>query len=369
MTREAKYLKKIVTVSTEIACLIMLLVSISGCHKADSSENVVVYTPARGDLPQHWAKAFSQKTNIRVDQVIAGTNEIYGKIVSERENPKADVWIKGGGLIPFLPAKKQGLLKPYKPKGWEDLPEKQGKILLRDGDWYWTATSVLGLGVAYNPTVLTEDEVPKTWDELAHPKWKGSIEMWDPAMSGTATLFVLATLQRLGEEEGWKYLKKFYKNLQSYTRTGSAAFKVARKEVKLAIHFQYQVIQYQNELRKEGMKNVEQNLRFYMPPNSPVIADPVALIARAPHPRAGEQFVDFIMSPGGQELLRQNGLVPVMALLSTSKNTSEAMGTPVGGRYTARDFLDRAQDLDFAWMGNNMERVIEQWKEDVEGRK
>ena len=130
----------------------------------------------------------------------------------QKDNPKADVWYGGGGIVPFMTATEEGLLEPYVPAGYEEMPVERGNLILRDKDFHWTGMCIIALGFAYNPQILSAEEIPKTWDDLVDPRYRGMIEMWDPGVSGTAMLFLGSTLMRAknegrGEEAGWDYLK------------------------------------------------------------------------------------------------------------------------------------------------------------------
>nr|PZN48863.1 MAG: hypothetical protein DIU68_21010 [Chloroflexota bacterium] len=52
---------------------------------------------------------------------------------------------------------------------------------------------------------------------------------------------------------------------------------------------------------------------FPIPDAINVVADyPVAVLARTAHPDEARAFVDFMLSPDAQSILRQSGLIPVM---------------------------------------------------------
>ena len=58
-----------------------------------------------------------------------------------------------------------------------------------------------------NDDILKEKglEAPKTWEDLADPKYKGEVIMSDPAISGTNYAIVSGLIQALGEEKAWDY--------------------------------------------------------------------------------------------------------------------------------------------------------------------
>jgi iron(III) transport system substrate-binding protein len=74
----------------------------------------------------------------------------------------------------------------------------------------------LVLGVAYNPTLVTEADAPKTWDDLLDPKWKGKI-----AVDDRLRPFIYAT-EFWGEERVNEYLTKL-KDQEPKFRSGESA--------------------------------------------------------------------------------------------------------------------------------------------------
>lgn len=334
----------------------------AGSPAAGAAGKVVVYTPFPEITANELAEAFTKKTGIQVEQVLEGTTKVFGRLRAEKNHPRCDVWYGGGGMIPFMTATKDGLLEPYKPKGYEDLPPARGNLIVRDADWNWVGMGVIALGYAYNPQKLKEDEIPKTWDELADPKWKGQIEMWDPAESGTAMLFLESALLRhiedgAGEEAGWEYLTKFFGNLKRYTREGKPAFSVARGETLIGIHFEHQVLEFLAEQSRDAqVADVQKNIHWYLPPDSPVIVDPIALVKGGPNPEAGKAFIDFCMSPEGQKIVNR-------FFFSMDPKMPPPANLP---GVTMDDLMQKAQKLDPVWMAENYDPIRKKWQNDVE---
>ena len=212
---------------TALFVIFLLCLSLVGCRLpgGEEGEKVRVYTPFPEMTSKRLKRAFEAKTGIKVVEVKDGTTRLLGRLKAEKARPVADVWYGGGGIVPFMTAAREDLLEPYVPKGYEQMPLRRGNLILRDEEYRWTGMCIIALGYAYNPQIFSEKELPKTWDDLTDPKYKGQIEMWDPSVSGTATLFVGSALQRHinrgeGEEAGWDFLKAYWKNLKGYTVEG-----------------------------------------------------------------------------------------------------------------------------------------------------
>ena len=341
-------------------CFSLLLV---GCRLpgGDEGEKVVVYTPFPEITAKELKHAFEAKTGIKVVQVKEGTTKVRGRLRAEKERPIADVWYGGGGIIPFMAAAEEGLLEPYKPKGFEDMPEQRGNLVLRDPEFLWTGMCVIALGFAYNPQVLSPQDVPENWDDLADPKYHDKIEMWDPGVSGTAMLFLDSALMRYrdrgdGEEAGWDYLKAYWQNLKRYTVEGKPAFNVARGSVAIGIHFEHQVLEFMEEQAGGDVAGGSDNIRWVLPPDSPVIVDPIALIKNGPSPENGKAFIDFVMSDEGQKIVNRFFF-----------SINPEMPPPAGvGDWNLETLTERAQKLDPQWMTDSYDDIRKRWQNEIE---
>lgn len=348
-------------IASAAVCLAIVAAAVLARPKDSSSgQTVMVYTPFPVSIAQAWVKPFEEQTGIHVEQIKEGTTRVYSRLRAEKSNPRADVWIGGGGMVPFISAADDEMLEPYRPKGWEDMPEKRGNLILRDPQWRWVGATVIGLGYAYNPARTSPAELPKSWDDLADPKWKNEIIMWDPASSGTAMLFLQAALVRSikstgSEEAGWKYLKAFYNNLQRYTDVPPSML-VSRGQVKIGVHFEHQVLEYlQQSHDPAAIAEMQKNLRWTILPESPVIVDPIALVRNAPHPENARKFIDFIMSRTGQGILNKLCFV-----------RDPAYGPPRYLDYSLDQLLSNAMPLDVAWMGKSFNPIRTRWENEVE---
>ncbi len=326
------------------------------------SDRVVAYTPFPDVTAHELAEAFTARTGIQVEQVLEGTTRVFARLRAEKNHPRADVWYGGGGMIPFMTAARDDLLEPYRPRGHEQMPVRQGNLIQRDEAWRWVGLSMISLGLAYNPQKLAPADLPQSWADLAAPRWKGQIEIWDPAESGTAMLFLESALLRAinaghGEQAGWDYLVAFFGNLKRYSREGPPAFAVARGQTLLGIHVENQYLEFLEAQAGGGpVAEVQKNLRWYLPPDSPVIVEGIALIKGGPNPQAGRRFIDFCLSSEGQRIVNR-----YFFTLDPTLPPPAHMGG-----VTRDELLGKAMRLEPEWMAENYDRVRRIWQNQVE---
>ncbi|MHB2017236.1 MAG: ABC transporter substrate-binding protein [Candidatus Xenobia bacterium] len=320
---------------------------------------VMVYTPFPHSTAEMWKEAFEKQTGIHVDQIEEATTQVYSRLRAEKKYPRCDVWIGGGGMVPFIAAANEGLLQPYTPASLQDLPVKRGHLVLRDQDWRWIGVTIIGLGYAYDPKNTSPNDLPD-WQQMADPKYRGQFIMYDPAASGTSMLFleasILKSLRDTGSEDaGWKYLKAIYANMTRYAGDGPPSLMVSRGEVKFGLHFEHQVLQYvEQDPDPDSVHRAMESLQWYLPPDTPVIVDPIAMVHNCPHPEAAKKFIDFIYSPQGQ------------AILHSYFFTINSKQPPAYLNYTLDQMMSHAMDLDVDWMGSHFNSVLLRWQNQIE---
>ena len=105
-------------------------------------------------------------------------------MLAERANPQADL-IWGWAVTNLEDFVNKGMLEPYKPKGVEKLDKK----FVHPGFQY-VGIDMYIAAFCVNTKVMKEKglPMPKGWNDLLDPKFKGLIAMPNPAASGTGFL-------------------------------------------------------------------------------------------------------------------------------------------------------------------------------------
>lgn len=178
---------------------------------------------------------FPKATGITVDFIRLSSGEALARLRAERENPAFDVWFGGTG-DPHIVANENGLTEFYQPKAWADLrPELRQAVA---GKYVPLYAGILGW--ALNERLLKEKglPVPRTWRELADPRYRGLVAYPNPNTSGTAYTMIATIVQIYGEKDAFDLLKGIHKNVAEYTRSGAAPGQLAgRGEVAIGITF------------------------------------------------------------------------------------------------------------------------------------
>ena len=159
---------------------------------------------------------FTEKTGIKLEYLDISTGKALAQMQAEGGKTTEDVWF-GGGVDSYLAAKDLGYLEKY-------VSPEAAKIdaQFKDAEGYWTTLALVPAGFMVNNNVLKELglDAPKTWEDLADPKYKGEIIMADPAISGTQYAILNGLIQALGEEAGldlWTWIDAY---CEIYARSG-----------------------------------------------------------------------------------------------------------------------------------------------------
>jgi iron(III) transport system substrate-binding protein len=209
-----------------------------GAGQAIAKGKVNFYCSAQEDWCQLMAKGFTKETGIKVNMSRASSGETYAKIKAEAKNPKGDLWWGGTG-DPHLQAAEEGLSEAYDSPMRSELQDwsiRQSKAANNKTIGIYSGA----LGYGYNEEILKKNNlpVPACWKDLLKPVYKGHVQMANPNSSGTAYTTLATMVQLFGEDGGFDFMKGLHKNINQYTKSGSAPIKsAARGENTIGIVF------------------------------------------------------------------------------------------------------------------------------------
>ncbi|MDH3669133.1 MAG: ABC transporter substrate-binding protein [Paracoccaceae bacterium] len=208
-----------------------------------ATEKLNYYCSSQEDWCQLMARGFEEATGIKVNMTRRSSGETFALIKAESANPKGDIWWGGTG-DPHLQAAEEGLTEAFVSPMRSEL-----------NDWAIRQASSAGdktigiysgaLGYGYNEEILKANNlpVPSCWKDLLKPEYKGHVQMANPNSSGTAYTTLATIVQLFGEDEGFEFMKGLHKNINQYTKSGSAPIKAAaRGENTIGIVFMHDAV-------------------------------------------------------------------------------------------------------------------------------
>jgi len=260
---------------------------------------VVIYSSVDEFFARPIVEEFERETGIEA-RLVPDTEEtkstgLLNRLIAERNRPQADVFWSGDPVRAAV-LKARGLSAPYRSPAAEGLPRE-----FSDPDAHWTGFSARARVIIYNTDAISRDEAPGSVLELTDPRFRGRACVANP-LFGTTAMHAAALFSLLGEDDAKRFFDDFAANGgRILSSNGEVRRRVAAGECEVGITDTDDF----NVARLEGRPVAA----VYPDANgmgTVVIPNAVVLIAGAPHPAAGERFIDFLLRPETELLLAES---------------------------------------------------------------
>jgi ABC-type thiamine transport system substrate-binding protein len=192
-----------------LVVFLLAFLLLAGC---DDRETLVIYSPHGKDLLEAYAAAFEEAhPGVVVQWLDMGSQQAFDRVRTEAANPQASLWW-GAPQTMFAAAAEQGLLEPYRPTWANAVPPDA-----RDPQDRWYGTYRTPEVIMYNTRRVAPDEVPRTWDDVLHPRFRDRVVIREPVHSGTMrTIFGAMIMRAQNEDQGFRWLARLDMNTRVY---------------------------------------------------------------------------------------------------------------------------------------------------------
>jgi iron(III) transport system substrate-binding protein len=225
---------------------------------------------------------------------------LANRLLAEKNRPQADVFWSNEP-VRTLVLKSRGVLAPYRSSSADGIP-----AVLVDPEHFWTGFSARIRVIAYNTTLVTAQQAPRSVFDLADPRWKGQVAMADPRF-GSTSFHVAALYALAGEQKMDDFFRRLKANGVRIVDGNSAVRDlVARGQVKVGLTDTDDV-----NVAIEGGQPVAMVLPDREDLGVPVMPNMVSLIANAPHPDEGQRLIDYLLSADVERQLAQSEAVQI----------------------------------------------------------
>lgn len=277
---------------------------------------------------------------ITMNYFFAGTNKVLTKLATEMQSGEisADlVWT--GAPSDYRKLKENRYLSPYISPQAININEA-----FMDEHHYYIGGRLMSAVIAYNTDLVSEEDAPRTWDDLLDPRWNGQIVMTDPGSSGSIKYFVGALMN--SPAYGTAYFERLRENGCMLESNSTAThLQVAHGTYAVGICMDYIV---------SNMEEAGEPISFRLPERDTVpIYSPMGLVAGCPNERNGRLLYDYILSKEGQTILTEHHLHSIRDDLG---NTPDSIQTVLDSRLpvneqeisdTMEDVMDRFDRIFF----------------------
>lgn len=304
----------------------------------EPSGTVTVYVAHNADQYNTVIQEFQELYNIEVLAVSLGGGDALQRVAAEAENPQCDVvW---GPTTDSLEAYKDY----FQPYTYSDAANTYTE--LNDPDGLWTAESQQPSVLMYNKELVSEEDVPKTWEDLLDSKWEGKIASANPGSSSSAyTILCTAVMSTANGdyEAGWSYVEDLASQIIISGGSSSVYKGVADGEYPLGLTLEQLAYVYVSaDPDKVGMVYLENGTS-----NAP---DGFAMVKDCPEPENAKIFMDFLLSKECQQIMSDQ-----FGRRTVRTDVEQPSGLPTLEEIGCIDY-------DFAWAGNKAD-VVARWDE------
>jgi iron(III) transport system substrate-binding protein len=241
-------------------------------------------------IVQVMAEAYSKAYGIRVKSWRAGSEAIQQRVVMEQKAGKFEIDVLSNTALDTEAATKLKLLQEVDSPVHALLVDKALPL-----HHQWAAFNMDIYSLAYNTKLIKAEDLPKTYEDLWDPRWKGLL-----GMEADDSIWYGALMGELGESRGRAMFEKIMSINAPSIRKGHSLLStlVASGEVALALD----VYNWNPEQLKRKGAPIE--VAWLQP--ALALPSAVAVMSKAPHPHAALLFYDFCLSEG-QALVAQAG--------------------------------------------------------------
>jgi iron(III) transport system substrate-binding protein len=260
---------------------------------AKKEGKLTIYTSATVDDMAALTAAFEKKYGIKPQVWRASSENIIQRAATEARGGRFDVDVFETDGVAMEAIHRERLLQEVKSPF---LAQLVPAAIPAHKEWIGDRVQIFT--AAYNTRLIKKADLPKTFEDLLAPAWKGKLGI----EAGDYDWFS-AVVSELGEEKGLKLFREIVTKNGLSVRKGHTllANLVVSGEVPLSLTtYLYKVVQ---------LKNDGAPIDWLALPPEIARSQGAGLARKAPHPNAGVLFVDFLLSDA-QGILAQRDFIP-----------------------------------------------------------
>jgi iron(III) transport system substrate-binding protein len=260
---------------------------------AKKEGSLTIYTSATTEDINALTSAFEKKYGIKTNVWRASSENIIQRAATEARGNRFDADVFETDSVAMEALHREKLLQVVKSPYLADLIPA---AIPPHGEWIGDRVQIFT--AAYNTDRIKKADLPKTFDDLVDPKWKGKL-----GIEAADNDWFSAVVTDMGEEKGLKLFRDIVSKNGLSVRKGHTllANLVVSGEVPLSLTtYLYKVLQ---------LKNAGAPIDWFVLPPEVARAQGTGMSRKAPHPHAAVLFMDFLLSDG-QEILGKRDFIP-----------------------------------------------------------
>jgi iron(III) transport system substrate-binding protein len=260
---------------------------------AKKEKTFTIYTSATVDDMAVLTAAFEKKYGIKPQVWRASSENIIQRASTEARGGRFDVDVFETDGVAMEAMHREKLLQVVKAPVLADLIPA---AIPPHGEWIGDRVQIFT--AAYNTNLVKKADLPKSYQDLTDPKWKGKL-----GVEAADSDWLSAVVTAMGEEKGLKLFRDIVTKNGLSVRKGHTllANLVVSGEVPVALTtYLYKVAQ---------LKNDGAPIDWFELPPEVARSQGTGMALKSPHPNAAVLFINWLLTDG-QEILGKRDFIP-----------------------------------------------------------
>jgi len=253
--------------------------------KAKQEGSLVIYTIWDVDHIRSIIDAFNKQFPRLNPTYWQGTrSEIIARTLSEYQGDQksVDVILSEGAPVVLRAA---GAIQPYDTV-------QASSLILHDPTLPTVSLQILAL--SYNTKKMKKEDLPKNWEDVANPKYKGVVALDDPMRAGPLSGLLAGLKDYWKDDSRWSNFVRGLRGLNvTVHKSTSAMFRLL-----VAGEYAISMPSLLHDLVEEKEKGSPVDFVRSAPPV--ISAQQLGIYAKAPHINGAKLFAEWLITPDGQ---------------------------------------------------------------------
>ncbi len=286
-----------------LAAMLVAPVLVAPVHAQDVSGPLVLYTSQPSEDAQQTVDAFTRlHPGVQVEWFRDGTTQVMAKLAAEFEGgaPRPDVLLIADTVT------MESLAADSRLMAYPEADVSAYDPAIMDPERMYFSTKLITTGIVYNTAAPL---VPASYADLKDIP-ENTFAMPSPLTSGAAAIHMAAITGR--DDLGWGFYEALAENgALAQGGNGGVLRAVAGGEKLYGFLVDYLAIRNQ----ADGAP-----VAFVFPTEGvSAVTEPAAILSTAQNPAAAKAFIDFLLSPEGQQLASDQGYLPAHPAIAPPK--------------------------------------------------
>jgi putative spermidine/putrescine transport system substrate-binding protein len=345
-----------------LACA-LTLAAVLPLNAAAQEEKEVVFAGYGGTIEQFMRNdiipAFQKKTGIKVTMVVGTAFTNYAKVNSSRNHPNIDIY--WSNELTHVAGKQHGLYEQLDTKIVTHLPDIYD--VAKDPDGIGVGSYILATGIAYNTKALRDAGIPAptSWNDLWNPKLKGKVAFYSFSVAYSQDMVALMTRQAGGTE---KDVRPGIDKIKTLRQSGNLTqFASSTAELDNALVQGQAWMAVNGSARAYILKQQGAPIDFAYPKEGAgYFTNYFDIVKNAPHPKAAQVFVDYLISPEAQLLIAKG-------TVAAPVNKKVEIPESLKGQIPSQEQIQHMVRIDRVEMNKQLDQWAAMWDREIEARR